>query len=75
MPIYRKAARPTRPARPAPERAATLPAPAVGTDSGAVGVAAGSSGLPGLPVGTTGTKVELPPWTGVEAGLLKMLVL
>lgn len=75
MLIYRKAARPTTAARPAPERAATLPAPAVGTSSGAppVGVATGPSGLPGLPgavpVGTTGTKVELPPLAGGGAGL------
>lgn len=33
-----KAARPTTPARPAPERAAALPAPAVGTGAGLVGV-------------------------------------
>lgn len=65
--IYRmKAARPTTPARPAPERAAALPAPAVGT------------GLPGLvgvtpPVGEA--TVELGKLTGVltAAVLIKML--
>lgn len=70
MLIYRKAARPTTAARPAPERAATLPAAAVGTLEGAsppeplVGVEAGGA-PPGVvaapPVGTTGMNVELWP--------------
>lgn len=57
-------------ARPAPERAATLPAPAVGTSEGVlpeeplvpVGVEAGAPGVVAAPpVGTTGTQVELLP--------------
>lgn len=54
MLIYRKAARPTMAARPAPERAATLPAPEAGTSEGEEppGVVTGTSAVL---VGTTGT--------------------